>query len=280
MTQAPAHGAYGLRVAGLDGAHDLLVPAPGHWLPWRFDRATGAVPAAGARRIDEARARIDLDGAGALEVDRAAAVATLTAPDPPPERALVHPYLGAVAALVSRWGGSASFHCGALIADGRVWGVLGDRGRGKSTLLAWLGARGVGVLSDDLLVLRERTALAGPRCVDLREDAARATGLGEDIGVVGGRVRWRVRLGPVPAEAPLAGWVVLAWGESIGASLRPAAARLPALLENVTIVPAPPDPAALLGLAALPMIELVRPHDFKAMAGAGQALLEAIARVP
>ena len=279
MEDAPALGAYGLRIVGLTGAGDLLVPAPDHWTGWRVGLIQGPARERVGRRIDDDGALIDLDGAGTLAVDRAAATATVTAPDPPPARALVHPYLGAVAALVSRWGGAASFHCGGLIAGGAVWGVLGERGRGKSTLLASLAARGAGVLSDDLLVVRDGVALAGPRCVDLREDAARATGLGHDIGIVGGRVRYRVKLEQVPPEAPMAGWVVLAWGDAIKIRPLAAAARLPALLENVTITPTPPDPSELLDLAALPMLELARPRDLMALAETGDALIDAVRTV-
>ena len=275
MTEAPARGAYGLRIAGLPGASDLLVPAPARWTDWRVERVVGS-PARDGRHIDANAATIELDGAGALQIDRAGAVARVTAPDPPPDHAIVHPYLAAVAALVSRWAGAASFHSGALVAGGVAWGLLGERERGKSTLLAWLASRRVEVLSDDLLVLRGQTALAGPRCVDLREDAARATGLGEDIGVIGGRVRWRVPLGSVPAEAPLGGWIVLGWGDSVDVRRVPAATRLPTLLENVTMVPTPPDPSALLDLAALPMLELVRPRDLEAMPQAGEGLLDAL----
>ena len=241
-----------------------------------MERVAGTVHAVG-RRIEADRATIALDGGGALEVDRGRSLARLTAPEPPGEREVVHPYLAAVAALVSRWEeGAPSFHGGALVAGGAAWAVLGDRERGKSTLLAWLATRGVGVLSDDLLVLRDGAAMAGPRCIDLREDAARATGSGVDIGVVGGRVRWRVPLDPVPAEIPLAGWIVLGWGDRFDVRRVPAAARLPALLENVTIVPAPPDPSTLLDLAALPMLELVRPRDLGALERSGDALLAAL----
>jgi hypothetical protein len=274
----PGAGAYGLRIAGLPGASDLLVPAPDSWLDWRFERVAGELAAGGATHIDGERAIIPLDGGGTLEVDRARATATLTASDPLADRVLVHPYLGAVAALVSRWRGAPSFHGGGLVVDGAVWGLLGERSRGKSTLLAWLASLGVDVLSDDLLVLRSGRALAGPRCVDLREDAAEATGLGENIGVVGGRVRWRVLLGRVLPEAPLAGWVVLDWGDEVAVRPRPAAGRLPTLLENVTVIPAPPDPATLLDLSALPMLELVRPRDFASLADSGEALLAALRR--
>jgi hypothetical protein len=195
-----------------------------------------------------------------MEVDRGSAVARLISSPAPSDEATVHPYLAAMAAIVTRWQGLHAFHCGALRVEGAAWGVLGGNAAGKSTLLGALAREGVGVISDDLLVIREGIALAGPRCVDLRADMARALGLGEPIGVVGARERWRVPLEPVPAETPLRGWIVLAWGAEVAVREVPPAARLPTLLEHATIVPMPVDPSALIDLAAYPMIAFERPR--------------------
>ena len=103
----------------------------------------------------------------------------------------MHPYLAPVALVMARWLGREGFHGGGIVAGGGVWGVLGDKTAGKSTTLAWLAREGVGVVSDDVLVIDGGTALAGPRSVDLREEAAERLGVGEPMGRVGQRERWR-----------------------------------------------------------------------------------------
>jgi hypothetical protein len=271
-----AIGAYGLRLADLPDARELLLPAPPHWAEWRIERVVGERPAEAA--IDGDTAAIPLHGSGSIAIDRARTTAMLTAPRPPGDAELVHPYLGAIGAVVARWLGHQSFHCGGALIEGGTWGILGDREQGKSTLLASLSSRGVGVMSDDLLVVRqERMAAAGPRCVDLRSDAAEALALGESIGVVGARERWRVKLEPVEPEAPLTGWVALGWGPDVAVRPVPPAERLPRLLSHATIVPEPVNPADLLDLAALPMLVLERPRGFDALPSACDALLEATA---
>jgi hypothetical protein len=268
-------GAYGLRLTGMAGASELLLPAPETWSDWRIERLADARPGVGS--IGDDRAVVSLSASGSLVIDRATATATIASPSPPDDRELVHPYLAAVAAVAARWDGNQSFHCGGLVTGDGAWGVLGGREQGKSTLLAALERRGASILSDDLLVIRDGTALAGPRCVDLRADAATALDAGERIGIVGARERWRVRLRPVVAEAPVRGWVVLRWGS--GATVRPVppAERLPLLLEHATIGPDAVDPGALLDLAALPMLAFERPRRFDAVAETSDMLLDSLA---
>src|SRR5262249_6109268 len=128
---------------------------------------------------------------------------------------LVHPYLAPAAAVAARWAGRESFHAGAVVVDGGAWGVLGDKETGKSSTLAWLALQGHEILMDDLLVLDGDDALAGPRCIDLREEPAARLGAGEPLGFVGLRERWRLTLDQVPARVPLHGWVTLAWGDRV-----------------------------------------------------------------
>jgi hypothetical protein len=235
----------------------VLVDAGPDWIDWTIERETGECRPDGV--INESRASLPLGAAGCMEVDRSTTVARLISSPAPSDEAIVHPYLAAMAAIVTRWHRLHAFHCGGLRVHGVAWGVLGGSAAGKSTLLGALASQGIGVISDDLLVIREGMALAGPRCVDLRGDMACALGLGEPIGIVGARERWRVRLEPVPAETPLRGWIVLAWGAEVAVRQVPAAARLPTLLEHATIVPMPVEPAALIDLAAHPMITFERP---------------------
>ena len=156
---------------------------------------------------------------------------------------LVHPYLAPVAAITAHWHGRESLHGGGIAVRGRVMGVVGDRLEGKSSLLAALAARGVDVVCDDMLVVEDDHAFAGPRTIDLREDAAGALGVGENIGVAGARARWRVRLGPAPPRLPLAGWIFLDWAERVEVARVPASETLQRLLRNRGIRVPPLDPA-------------------------------------
>lgn len=150
-----------------------------------------------------------------LLVDRATACATYSGPRPPTATDSVHPLLTAAAAAVGRWCGYELFHAAAFVAGGRVWGLLGDRESGKSTVAAWLAAKGYAVFCDDMLAIRGRTAFAGPRCLDLRPEPARRLGMGEQVDTDGPRQRWRVTLAPIESELTLGGWVFLRWAEEV-----------------------------------------------------------------
>ncbi len=67
--------------------------------------------------------------------------------------------------------GRRSFHTGAFVASGGAWGILGGRDDGKSTMLAWLAVHGHEIVCDDVLIVGQGDALAGPRCIDLRQSA-------------------------------------------------------------------------------------------------------------
>ena len=156
---------------------------------------------------------------------------------------------------------------------GGVWGVLGDREVGKSTLLAVLAKIGMSVVTDDVLVVRDGQAMAGPRCLDLREQSAAELGVGQNIGIVGTRNRWRIWLEAVDPELPMAGWVTLSWGPQLAIKPVAPAERFLRLLDNVAVVLAPPDPPAVLALASLPMVALHRPRRLDAVSGGVELLL-------
>jgi hypothetical protein len=271
VNEAPRRGAYGLRISGLPQADALLVQADEGWSRLDIQRVLGHARADGV--IGRDLASIALEGSGSLTIDRDAARATVTSPRPPGDREMVHPYLGAIAAVVSHWLGRRSFHSGGVVVGGGAWGILGDRESGKSTLLAWFAAQGIGVLSDDLLVVRSGTALAGPRCVDLRRDAADALAVGEPIGVVGARERWRLPLAQVAAEVPLTGWIVLGWHDQVTLRRVAPARRLPILVENLAIAAEPADALGLVALTALPMLEFLRPRQLGEIARTSELLL-------
>jgi hypothetical protein len=175
------------------------------------------------------------------------------------EDALVHPYLALPASLMNHWFGRTCLHGGALLVGDRAVVVFGDKEAGKSTTMATAATAGFSVLSDDLVVLDGTTLLAGPRSIDLREEAAKRFG-GRPLGIVGDRPRWRLACPDGPAEAELAGFVRLAWGERLAISPLPARERLDTLFAQHYAMPGPGRPDHHLDLAAMPMFELMRPR--------------------
>jgi hypothetical protein len=265
-------GLYGLSLPDLRSAQHLLVDAPVHWLPWRIVRKCGVTERAdGAITRDCARLTIGSDGS--LVIDRASRTSVFTMPCLLSDAELVHPYVAGTAAIAARWHGWQSFHAGGFAVGDEVWGVVGDRGLGKSTLLAALAGLGAAVVSDDLLVVRDGRVLAGPRCIDLREQSAAELGVGHNIGVVGNRERWRVQLGAVEPELPLAGWITLAWDSELVIDRVAPAERFLRLLDNLTVVLDPPDPPAVLALASLPMWTLRRPRRLDGVNASAELLV-------
>ena len=164
--------------------HSAKVQARCVWIPARrgagFRRApgccAGALAAAGARanrgghalsreEVTADHARLWLAGGALAELDRARCRAELQVPDDATDGAIIHPYLAPVALVMARWLGREGFHGGGIVAGGGVWGVLGDKTAGKSTTLAWLARAGVGVVSDDVLIVDGETG-AGRSALD------------------------------------------------------------------------------------------------------------------
>jgi hypothetical protein len=276
---ASASGAYGFRLQGLDGARSLLVPAPAAW-PLLEVAMVPDTPGPPCDRVGPDRAELKLLTGGWVGIDRSPGRAVYHLPARVDDGALLHPYLAPVALIAARWLGRESFHAGAFVADGGVWALLGDKEAGKSTALAWLAAHGHPVVCDDALVLDELTALAGPRSIDLRAESARRLGIGEPLGTVGARERWRLPLDPVPAELPFRGWVSLEWGDEVAVEPLRGAARLPALIPHRGVRIEPPRPAALIEYAALAHLVLRRPRGWESLGEGVERLLEAIAREP
>jgi hypothetical protein len=267
-------GAYGLHLPDLADAAELLVDSPEHWRDWRLKLAAGR--GRPTEHVDDHRARVLSKPSGWVDVDRASSTSTLHLPTRPTAHEIAQPRLGMSAVLAAHWRGNYSFHAGAFVAAGVAWGVLGDKKAGKSSLMATLELMGVPVLADDALILDEHgQALAGPRCIDLREQTATALGVGESIGVVGTRERYRMRLAPVPCEIPLGGFIRLSWGrtaftavppeERVGALVASFALRLPERSER--------DHAALMEFLALPMMGFRRPRALARIEESAQRLL-------
>lgn len=209
-------------------------------------------------------------------MDRIRQRATFTLPASPTPSSLVHPHLAVVGAVCAHWSTREAFHAGAFVTDGGVWGVLGEKGAGKSSMLAALSRAGIAILADDLLVLDGQRAFAGPRSIDLRRDAASSLALGYPLGVVGDRERWRVALEPIRPELAFHGWVALRWSEE--PAIRPlrGADRLRELLVHRALRIPPRTPAALIELASLPFVELSRPRRWSSIQQAADRLLDKV----
>jgi hypothetical protein len=274
-----ATGAYGFRLAGVDDAARLLVAAPPGWPPLEVVMAPER-PGPPYDRVGPERAELQLASGGWVGIERDPGRAVYHLPRRIEAGALVHPYLAPVVLIASRWLGRESFHAGAFVAAGGVWALLGDKEAGKSTTLAWLAAQGQAVVCDDALILDHETAFAGPRTIDLRAQSAQRLGIGEPLGTVGVRERWRVPLEPVPAELPFRGWVSLEWADEVAVEPLRGAARLPALIPHRGVRIEPPRPAALVEYAALPHLVLRRPHEWGSLREGAERLLDAIARQP
>jgi len=238
------------------------VEAPASWPIFTLSQEIGAVEP-GEAILDEDRAEFSLvDGWASLR--RSPAQATLTFPRKLGEGEMAHPYLTKVAAVHTYWLGWESFHAGAFLVGDRAWAVAALRGGGKTSTLAGLSRAGYKVMVDDLVVVESGKVFAGPRSLDLRGGASSYLGMGESAGFHYGRDRFRHRLlGDVPAEVELAGWIFLAWGESLEVVALSPLERLQHLIEHRMIKgPAELEPTGLLGLAALPGFLLTRIQSF------------------
>ena len=279
MTRIADGGAYGLRLFGVEDARDLLVQAPSAWPALQLESRLGdGQPALQWVRSDDAR--LALRGGGRVDVDWSRGRAVFSVPRSLTASDLVHPYLAPVAGLAAHRAGRESFHSGAVVAGDGAWGLLGDKGAGKSSLLATLALAGHPVVADDVLVVDEEgRALAGPRSIDLRADAARQLGSGEFLGKVGARERYRMVTAGVPAAVPLRGFVVLRWGEPTGLNRVPPAGRLPELARRRVARIAPIDAAPLMRLASLPVLEFRRPRNWQTCAETTASLLEELTQL-
>jgi hypothetical protein len=272
-------GAYGLRLEGVEEARSFLVAADPGWPSFELTQRAEDPGEAGALDVvSDVKAELQLRSGGRIIIDRSEGVISYAVPRRLRVDELVHPFLAPAAAVIAYWLGRQSFHAGAFVTDGGVLGLLADREGGKSSTLGWLARQGRPVVCDDMLILEGRNALAGPRSVDLRPEAAGALRAGEPLGTVGMRERWRLGLGPVEPALPLRGWVFLSWGDELRLESVPASERFARLFAHRGVRLPPRDPDAVFDLATLPGWELTRPRGWDSLAEGAQLLLDAAAR--
>jgi hypothetical protein len=265
-----------MRLRGLEEARPLLVPALDSWPLIEVVHRLEHGPFDELDHLSDNRAQLWLRTGGRIEVDRRAERAEVVAPRPLTDNDLVHPFLAPVASVVAWWHGRTSFHAGAFTINGAVWGVLGDSSAGKSSLLATLAGRGIGIVTDDILVVDHDQAFLGPRAIDLREDAARTLRLGESLGMVGARERWRLRLPQVEGSLRIRGWISLEWNDQVDVAQLEARSRVLVLDRSRAVRLAPGDPDEFLRLASLPGWKLTRPREFSSLSSAADRLLDVL----
>jgi hypothetical protein len=268
-------GAYGLRLDNVERARPLLVQALPDWPLLSVRRKVGTSKAEHDSLTEQA-ALLRLQSGGEISIDRRRGEATFVLPHRVGTAELVHPLLAPAAAVMAYWLRRESVHGSGVVVGDRVWGLIGDRGSGKSTTVARLALDGFAIASDDLLVVEDSTVFAGPRSIDLRREAAEHLAAGEPLGVIGARERWRLQIGPVAPSLELGGWIFLTWGERVQAITVAPADRLARLHANRGVNVPPRDPAALLDLAALPSWELSRPEGWASLPDAVECLVDTV----
>jgi hypothetical protein len=262
-------------VEGVSASGSLVHDVPAHWPQLKLAVRVDPGPGPEHDAMVDGGAVIRMRSGGWVHVERETGLATFSLPTEPTPAALVHPHLAAAVTVSAYWLGRESFHAGAFVVGDGAWAVVGEKTSGKSTLLASIAQAGLPVMTDDILVLAGETALAGPRSIDLRQPTAEHLGIGEALGVFGDRERWRVPLPQVEPELPLRGWVSLRWAEETVVRPVKGSERLMRIAGNRGFLLEPRDPAMLIGLSSLPMLELSRPARWDAAADALERLLSA-----
>jgi hypothetical protein len=262
-------GAYGYRLDPRVFEDRYLNDAADHWPPLAVSVGTTRPAQPGWQEIFSGDDWV-------VDVQDAGEGVTWTGPtDYADPDGLIHPLLALAACAATLRRGGDTLHAGAVLADDGVVAVLAPSGGGKTSTMAWLALRdGFGIFTDDHLNVRDGLAHAGPRCLDLRPDAAASLALTDRSRQVRADGRYRFTL-PAPRvlQAPVVRTVVLEWGERVQAIPVPPRDRLGLVATHRTAQPVDGNLAVPLALAALPMIRLVRPKTFDCMPEVTRLLL-------
>lgn len=275
---SPPLGVYGFRLSSPQAEEplpNLLEVDPSSPLvsvTWRHASTVRDI-----EEIAEDRVAYGFRGSTTYYVERDPRAIRFDIPYVPSPAALVHPLLTIGVSVLARWRGDVTLHAGAFETSGGGWSVMGAREAGKSSILAAIGGRGHPIVADDLLAVQSGSIWAGPSCVDLRPDTVDRFPTAVSMGIVGGRLRYRLATVPGRAQVPLRGFFVLEWNGGSDIRVEPLSAqeRLQWLYrqEYIRLVGFP-DPSKLLPLVALPAWRLTRPRDWAATEEAVERVLE------
>ena len=267
--------AYGFRLAGIDDHDGLAVHGAGRWPLLRVESRLEPDRGPPGGTVTDRDASIATPSAR-LVLDRATSRIAVHPHRPLHVTDLVHPCLWPAAAVFARWRGAETLHAGAFVAAGGAWAVLGERGAGKSSLLAALAITGHQILADDMLVVGERHCFAGPRCIDLRPEAAAALGIARETSTVRATQRRRLSLPAVRGRVALHGFVYLEWADRLAVEAIPPAEHLGVLVGHRRIAALGANVDVLLSLAGLPALRLSRPRHGESLEASREDLLQAV----
>jgi hypothetical protein len=268
-------GAYGLRLEGLEGANELLLPVPEHCPVLSVSDAPVAGPF-DAETFGDGWAHIPLIDGHWASMTRDPLAVRWGGPVPPPPGDLVHPWLADPVAVASTWLGRLALHGGVVAGASGALGILGVREAGKSSLLAALAESGdVEVLADDLIVVDGEVVHAGPRCLDLRPATA-ARHQGSPGQPSRGGSRWRMLLPPARHEVALRGFLVLEWGSCLQLTRESTTTGFATLLSQLSAPAEAVSPARVLGLSRYPVWRLTRPRTWESQGASAQQVMRLV----
>jgi hypothetical protein len=268
-------GAYGIAFSGVDAAARWLAPVSSTAADLSIAVAISSDPCPDVRPEDD-HVTIEFTEGGWATISRVPLAAKLVVPRRLETPDLVHPYLTAVCAQVAQWQDREVLH-GAVVANGdRAVAVVGEREAGKTSLMAGcLADSRLAVMSDDLVVIAGERVFCGPRSLDMRPGAGSAL---EHLVTqpVRGSTRGRVTLPAAPADAHLAGVVVLQWGP-LGLTRLEPSERLAQILPHVPVRLVSSAIERVLATAARPVWLLSRPKEWAALPASVELLMQALA---
>jgi hypothetical protein len=158
-----------------------------------------------------------------------------------------------------------------------AWLILGTKGGGKSTTLLLLEQAGYPVLSDDLSIIDpDLNVHRGPAFIDLRRETAQAMDIGEELGVLGARERWRHPIKNRPLTLPLGGIILAEWGKT---DLKPlkGGARIQAVAGNLSLsVPGPWQDLFMDIVTSTPVFRWSRPRQLSEATANIETLITAL----